>query len=164
VVAGQELDRSVADAVAARVTDVADVHPALARAEHGADDRGAHPVVLAGASAPLEDLAVRHPDAGEQPIFLFRQVGVEVERPRHVFIRGRAEELRDRLCSDLGSHVPSAVPAHSVGNDVKVVLLEHDEGIFVVLSLEPHVAQPGRDCPHQRAPFSQREKTFIRQR
>jgi hypothetical protein len=39
--------------------------------------------------------------------------------------------------------------AHAVGDDKKIVLLEHDERILVVLALEPDVAQPGRDYLHQ---------------
>ena len=50
--------------------------------------------------------------------------------------------------------VARAVPAHAVGDDEEVVLLEHDEGVLVVLALEPDVAQPGRDCPHQGAESS----------
>jgi hypothetical protein len=41
------------------------------------------------------------------------------------------------------------VPAHAVGDDIKVVLLEHYEGIFVVLPLETDIAHTSCDCPHQ---------------
>jgi hypothetical protein len=56
------------------------------------------------------------------------------------------EELADRLRRDARRHVARAVAAHPVGHDEEVVLLEHDEGVFVVLALEPDVAQPGRDA------------------
>ena len=57
-------------------------------------------------------------------------------------------------------HVPGAVPAHAVGDDEQVVLVEHDEGVLVVLALEPDVAQPGRDCTHQGADSSNRVRAF----
>ena len=158
----RRLDLPLAHAVAARVADVADVHAALAGAEHRAHHRRPHAVVLARARAALEDLPVGHADAREQAVFLFRQVGVEVERPGHVLVRGGTEELRDGLRRDARGHVASAVTAHAVRDDIEVILLEHHEGVFVVLALEPYVAQPGRDCPHQMAPFLQRKKTFTR--
>ncbi len=71
VVAREQLDVALAHPVAARVAHVADVHPPLLWAEHRADDRGAHAVVLARPRRPLEDLAVRDADAREQAVLLF---------------------------------------------------------------------------------------------
>jgi hypothetical protein len=41
------------------------------------------------------------------------------------------------------------MPAHSVRDDEEVVLLEHDEGVLVVLPLEADVAHSCRYGPHQ---------------
>ena len=109
---------------------------------------------------PLEDLPVGDADAREQAVFLFAQVRVEVERPGDVFVGRRPEELGDGLGRDARRDVARAVAAHAVGDDEEVVLLEHDERVLVVLALEPDVAQPGRDCPHQGAESSNREKSF----
>ncbi len=149
VVAGEQLDGAFTDAIAARVADVPDVHAVLARAVHRPHDRRAHAVVFARPRRPLEDLAVGDPDPREKAVFLLRQVGVEVERPGHVVVGRRLEELADGLGGELGRDVACAMPAHAVGDDKKVVLLEHYEGIFVVLTLETDIAHTSCDCPHQ---------------
>ena len=149
VIAREQLDGAGAHAIATRVADVADVHAVLARAEHRAHHRRAHAVVLARAGRALEDLAVRHADPGEEAVLFLRQVRVEVERPGHVVVGRRLEKLADGLRRELGRHVPRAVPSHAVGDDKKVVLLEHYEGIFVVLTLETDIADACCDRPHR---------------
>ncbi len=153
-------DLALAHPVAARVAHVADVHAPLLGAEHGADDGRAHAVVLARARRTLEDLAVGDADARQQAVLFLAEVRVEVERPGDIFVGSRAEELRDGLGGDLRGHVARPVATHAVGHDEEVVLLEHHEGVLVVLALEPDVAQPGRDCPHQGDESSNLEKTF----
>jgi len=117
VVACELLDLPGSHTVAARVTDVTDVHALLLGTEHGPHDRGPHPVVLARPRGPFEDLPVGDTDAGEQAVFLLAQVGVEMEGPGDVLVCSRPEELGNRFRRDLRRHVAGAVAAHSVGHD-----------------------------------------------
>ena len=50
--------------------------------------------------------------------------------------------------------VARTMAPHSVGHDEEIVLFHDDERVFVVLPLEPDVAQAGRHCTHQSAQTS----------
>src|SRR5260370_22942755 len=130
---------------------MADVHALLFWAEHGANDRCAHPVAFARPGRTLENLAIRDPNSSQQAIFFFAQIGVEVKGPGYVFVGSGLEKLGNRLSGDARGDVSGPVAAHAVGDDEKVVLLEDHERILILLALEPHVAQSSRDRPHQSA-------------
>lgn len=147
VVAGEQLDLPLAHPVAAAIAHVADEDLALAGGEHRADHGGPHAVALPRLLAAVEDLPVRHPDAGEQAVLLLGQVGVEVEGPGDVLVGRGAEELGDGVGGDAAGHVAGLVPAHAVGHNKKPVLVEHREAVLVVLALHPSVGQAVGDGP-----------------
>src|SRR4051812_43084784 len=97
MIARHELDLLAAHAVSPAVTDVADEHLALARAEQAADDRRAHALAFARARAALDDLPVGNANTAEQPVLFVREPRVERERPGKTLVRRRAEEVHDRL-------------------------------------------------------------------
>jgi hypothetical protein len=71
-----------------------------------------------------------------------------VERPREVFGGRGTEKIHDGLGRELAGHVSGAVTAHTVGNDVKLVVLQDRKAVFVVIPLESDVSESGRDCAH----------------
>jgi hypothetical protein len=148
VIARQLRDLAVADAVAAAVADVRDVHAAALARDEGTDDGRAHAVHLAVTGARLEDALVRDADAGDEPVLLDREVRVEVERPGRVFLGGRLEEGRHGVRRHLAGNVPGAVAAHAIRNDVEIELRQDAERILVVLSLLSDVRDACRDDLH----------------
>ena len=72
-----------------------------------------------------------HPDAGEQPVLFFGQIGVEVERPGGVLRAGGFEERRDGVRGHLAGDVPRAVSAHPVRDDTELQLRVDAEAVFV---------------------------------
>jgi hypothetical protein len=105
-------------------------------------------VALTLARTALDDLPVGDFDAGQQAVLFLRHPGVEVEGPREVFGRGGAKEIHDGFGCQLASDVASAMTAHAVRNDVKLVVLKDREAVFVVIPLESYVSESGCDSAH----------------
>src|SRR5450755_3469511 len=148
MIAGHLFDLPAAHAVRATVADVPDVHFFLAGAEQTADDRRAHAVELARASAAIYNLAIRDADPGQEPVLLLGEAGVEMERPGEILGGGRAKEVDDGFGGQLAGHVTGSVTAHAVGNDVQRVVLEDGKAILVVVPLQPYVGDASGYCTH----------------
>ena len=107
----------------------------------------------------LEDLAVGDADAREQAVLFFAtsscRSGTARSRRRWPSTRKNSRMVS---VASLRRDVARAVAAHAVGDDEEVVLLEHDEGVFVVLALEPDVAQTRLRLPASRRESSNQKR------
>src|SRR6185436_16348236 len=139
---------SVANSIAAAVADVPDVHAVVLGRKERSHHGGAHAATFARLGAALEDLAVGDANAGKKSIFFLRQVGVEMKRPGYVFARGGLEEFGDGVGCQTAGYVAGAMAAHAVGDDEQIVVAQHNEAVFVVLSLEADVSETCSDRPH----------------
>ena len=132
----------VADAVHAAVADVRDVDAVLDREQR--DQRRAHAALLGVALRGLVDAQVAQLDAGDQPVLLVALAAVHLVGPGALgIVRGRAEELLQRVDRHLGGDLAGGVPTHAVGDDVETVVREDREVVLVVGALAADVRLAG---------------------
>ncbi len=128
VVVGHLLHHAVPDAIAAAVSDVAEVEPALVAREARRAERGAHSLQLRLLRGLVEDGGVRHLDrarelgGGDGEV----RVGLGLER-------ARLERAADRLDRDPARVLAAAMATHAVRNHEDVVRLVEQEAVLVLL-------------------------------
>jgi hypothetical protein len=71
-----------------------------------------------------------------------------MEGPSEILRRRSAKEIHNGFGCELARYIASAMSAHSVSNDVKLVVLKDRKAVFVVIPLESYISESGRDSAH----------------
>jgi hypothetical protein len=142
-------DASGADAVAAAVADVRDVH--LVAADQRGHDGRAHALVADVARRRLEDAVVRQLDAAHQAVLDVRERPVHLVRPGRVLVLGALVELTDRLGGELAGHLARCMATHAVGDDEQLLVFNEGKVILIVGSLHPDIGLGGVADLHGRS-------------
>ena len=129
----------LAEAVAPAVADVRDVDALIVRGEVRGDDRRPHSRVGFVLLRRREDALVGQQGRAAQA----GPPAAAGAAPARAEAR-RAERLADRVDAELAGDLARGVPAHPVGDDEEVVILEDRVRVLVVLSLEARVGSADR--------------------
>jgi len=151
VILREELELIVPKPVGPAVADMGDRRglPVQQEADHG----GAHPLQVAVLADGVQDVVVRDPDRGPQPVGVPLQPGVVDHRPGPVVIGARPHELQDRRHGDARGDLAVAVPPHAVGDDEDLQGGVDMEAILVVGAHHTDIREPHRLRTQPQPPF-----------
>ena len=153
VVFGELLQLAVTDAINAGIADVGDEH-VFVDDEHR-DEGGAHAPELRVALGVLEDAQVGQLDAGDEAVFFVAPSLVHLVWPGGFGVgAGCAEEIPQGLDGQIGGDFARGVPAHSVGDDVEVILIDDGESVLVMSTLHADICLTGDDYTSGQRTFS----------